>query len=194
MNPDALPSEAHRRIAALVAELGPGPVERRLTLADGTVRRWLAHGAMPQPRVRERVREVYGIPVEAWAAAGGAGVPIERPTPTVAKGETMPPRPRAPVPADSNDPIANAIATLGILRARLETLDPGEVAALTKVANAITSSSRLLARLTGALEVTEAQIVRSAPFRRAIGIMQGALVNHPAAARDVAKAFEGYGT
>lgn len=118
-------------------------------------------------------------PPPAWA----------RPAPVVsltsgAHGPTAPVSSGAPVGAV--DAKAVAAETLLSLRRALSEAPSEDVPT---IANAITSASRLLARLSGELEITEAQIVRSVPFRRLMDRLDGVLSRHPAAAKEWAEAL-----
>jgi hypothetical protein len=191
-------SVAHEQLRELVRVHGVGRLESRLGVAEGTVRGWL-DGRAPQKRMRARAAEVLGIPADAWTVPAGA---VPKPPPPRAGTGAAPAAPavpaaKAPAPAPGEplaeadlDPRANAVATLRALRRHLEEAERDEVAAL---ANAITSSSRLLARLTGQLEISESQIVRSVPWRKAKALLEEALAPYPEAARAVAAAFEEFG-
>jgi len=192
MTPGASSSAAHERLRELVRVHGVGRLEAKLGVAEGTVRGWL-DGRSPQKRMRARAEEVLGVPASSWGEPAGASFrsaarkppPAPVPTPAVRKGEAI-----APPEADDLDPRANAVATLAALRRHLRDAERSEVSA---IANAITSSSRLLARLTGQLEITESQIVRSVPWRKAMSMLEEALAPYPEAARAVSAAFEGFG-
>jgi hypothetical protein len=190
------PSEAHRRIAELVAKKGPQWVEKRLELGDGTVRAWL-RGRVPQARIQKRVAESLSITVDLWDAksVSNASSPVEK---REVNGATHPKTPRQMlVPAskaevsarDPSDPKENAIATLRILRQALEEAEPDQIPSL---ANAVTSSSRLLARLSGALDVTEAQILRSGAWARLVKIVRDVLAKYPGAAAELDKSMAEY--
>jgi hypothetical protein len=192
----AYPSEAHRRIAEVVAKKGPQWVEKRVELGDGTVRAWM-RGRVPQLRIQKRVAESLGIPVELWDAKSlsSASSLVEK---SEVNGVTHAKTPRKTHGAVSNtevserdpsDPKENAIATLRILRQALEEADPDQIPSL---ANAVTSSSRLLARLSGALDVTEAQILRSGAWARLVKIVRDVLSKYPGAAAELDKAMAEY--
>jgi hypothetical protein len=187
-------SEAHRRIAELVAKHGPAWVERKLDLSDGTVRGWVVRGRVPQKRIRERVAERLGLAEVLWTTtppghifakrsqkrAIAPTVPLSAPTSEVEKGE---------VAHDPSDPKENAVATLRILRRALEKAESEQIPSL---ANAVTSSSRLLARLSGHLDVTEAQILRSAAWARLVKVVREVLGQHAGAAAQLDKALADY--
>lgn len=202
-------SEAHRRISLLVTEKGPAWIERKLELGEGTVRSWALKGRVPQKRIQKVVAERLGIGEELWTTPAGpankmanisrpksqsngqtgeiaqvAGKPERGITPSngVKKGEAM-------APTDADDPRANAVATLRILRRALEEAEPEQIPSL---ANAVTSSSRLLARLSGSLDVTESQVVRSEAFGRVLKVLRVVLTQFPGAPAALDKAMSEY--
>lgn len=195
------PSEAHRRIAALVAEHGYAWVDRKLGRGEGTAKAWLTKGRKPQARIRQGVAEALGLAPELWDAppAVGSGHPVststQRASSEVEKGEAMAPGaplPEAEPPADASDARANVEATLRILRMRLAALPADKIDALAKVCNAITASSRLLARLSGQLDVTEAQILRSDAWKKLVRLVRDVLEAFPDAAKALDKAIAEY--
>lgn len=200
--PPAPKSEAHRRIAQLVAEHGIVWVEKtKLKLGENAVRAWLREGRSPQKRIRERVATVLDIAVELWDLPAGAEDPhlvrtsTQRASSDVEKPDTAPaapPSPPATPPPDASDARANVEATLRILRMRLEGLSPEKIDALAKVCNAITASSRLLARLSGQLDVTEAQILRSDAWKKLVRLVRDVLEAFPDAAKALDKAIAEY--
>lgn len=183
-------SPAHVRIAQLVKRHGVTSVEKKLGVSDGTVRKWLRDGATPQKRIRELVAKLFDIDVEAWAEAAYSQKPS---WPTMTNGKD--PAPGTPVEKpeaiveDADNPRANAEATLKRLRSLLLT---AEVEDVPRLAAQITSASRLLARLSGQLEVTEAQILRSAAWAKLLRMLRDVLARYPGAATDLEKAIAEY--
>jgi hypothetical protein len=87
------------------------------------------------------------------------------------KTREMPPAPKAPELPPTATPRERAQAQCEFLDARMNwSVENGvsgkDIAALS---GQITNATRLLARLSGSLEVTEAQIIRSVPFQRILG-------------------------
>lgn len=83
----------------------------------------------------------------------------------------IPPAPKAPELPPTATPRERAQAQCEFLDARMKwSVENGvsgkDIAALS---GQVTNATRLLARLSGSLEVTEAQIIRSAPFQRILG-------------------------
>jgi len=194
-------SEAHRQIAALVTSKGPAWLEKKLGLGEGTVRSWVLRGRVPQKRIRERVAEHLGIAEALWTTPVGVlpkvaherGGKTGNDGPERTNGARLSPKsaheaPPVP-PEDAHDPKANAVATLRILRVALERAEPDQIPSL---ANAVTSSSRLLARLSGHLDVTEAQILRSGAWARLVKIVRDVLQRHSGAAAELDKALAEY--
>lgn len=151
-----------------VAAEGSTRVALRIGVGESTVRAWLTGRGKPRAKARDAIR----------AALAG-------PTSAVEKGATIPGVPLSA--GDHADPKANAIATLAVLRRHLIAAPRDQV---TSIANAITSSSRLLARLSGQLEVTQAQVLRSAAWARLQRTILDALDPFPEALRAVADATE----
>lgn len=174
---------AHAHLRGLVAKRGAAWVARKLGVSPGTIAQWNTFGRLPQPITRQRAWKELKIPVGAW----DAGMSDD-----TANGSTEPQGGRQngtespDAPTDAHDPRANCMSTLTLLRQRLAVAEPEQVATL---ANAITSSSRLLARLSGSLEVTEAQILRSEPWQRLVKLIRETLAKHPEAAKDLQKAM-----
>jgi len=85
------------------------------------------------------------------------------------------------------DPRALTVDVLKALRACLKGTGRASVPA---VAKAIGPHARLLARLDGQLEITQAQIVRSRPWRELMALLDEVLERHPEAAKEWALALE----
>jgi transcriptional regulator with XRE-family HTH domain len=108
------------------------------------------------------------------------------------RGPPSAPPPPAAAPVEPTDDARQiAIDTLTALRGRLATCPPSDIH---KVATAITAATRLLARLSGQLEVSEAQLLRSAAWAKAYTLLERTLERFPDAARAVAEAFEDFGS
>ena len=86
--------------------------------------------------------------------------------------------PQAPAADSQLDPRVVAVETLRALRYSLTVAAPEDVPT---VANAITSATRLLAHLTGSLQVTQANIVRSAAWVRILRCFETTFEKHPEA-------------
>lgn len=84
---------------------------------------------------------------------------------------------------------AIALETLGVLRAKLK---DAEGAAVTSYAAQITAACRQLGQLTGAYDVTEPQILRSAAWRRVWTVIEATLAEHPTALAALVEALEAF--
>lgn len=91
----------------------------------------------------------------------------------------MPP----PTPTSEREALLDALARLRQGFSRAETDD------LPRIANAITGVSKRLAELEEQVDVTEAQIVKSAAWRSLLGRLETALRAYPEAARAMARAL-----
>lgn len=161
---------------ASVAAIGSTKTAKLVGIGEGTVRAWVAGRGKPRPKACEAIRAALSTPSR------------ETPPSRVAKGEA---KPAGPFLEDADDPKANAVATLRKLRVALDDAAPEQIH---RIANAVTSASRLLARLSGQLEVTEAQILRSAAWGRLVGVVRAVLEAYPGASTALDKAmadFEG---
>ena len=172
---------------AVQARGGFGAVERLLEVGEGTIRTLLKHERVPRERMRKLCAERLGIAEEVWqgpAVSSGSAptLPLLPSREEVEKGEA--------IVTNAHDPRENALATLRRLRALLASArDPREVARLSAQ---ITSASRLLARLSGQLEVTEAQVLRSAAWAKLVKVVRGVLEAFPGAAAALEKAMAEY--
>jgi hypothetical protein len=152
---------------------------RALNLTEGAVRAHAGGLSLPRTAARRRYRERYDVPEESW------DLPQDTP-----ESSTTSPKPAgraASTPEGPEDARAAVIDLLRVTRAQLEAALADEEVPYRERAQLITSATglcRLLARLSGQLEITEAQIVRSAPFKRLLDKLDAVLEKHPAAARD----------
>lgn len=152
---------------------------RRLGVTEGTVRHWLEGRRVPRAKACATIREKLGArpskPVEKSDTA--PLLHLSRPTDEGAKGEVT----------DHDDPRANAVATLHKLRVLLDEVPPERAH---NVANAITASSRLLAKLTGQIDVSETMLLRSMGWARIKTALVEAVRPYPDATRALAEAIE----
>jgi DNA-binding transcriptional regulator YdaS (Cro superfamily) len=162
-------------VRAAVKRSGSSAVARKLGVSEAAVRAWAAGERKPKGKSAEAILEKLGGIV---SAAVVIGPPI---LPRRITDASDPPSP------DSDDPRANAVATLRVLRAALEKADPCDVPS---IANSITSSSRLLARLSGQIDVTESQVLRSAAWTKLRRIIGAVLAEYPGAIERLDAALE----
>jgi hypothetical protein len=153
-------------VRASVDRVGSTRTAKLLGVQEGTVRAWVKGTSEPREKACEQIR----------AALGGQdkkAVSQSRPAPPV-------------VDHAFDDPRANALATLRVLRAQLEVADPDNV---TSIANAISTSSKLLAALSGAFEVTDVRVIRSEAWQRIKRTMVETLAKYPDALEAVTNAI-----
>ncbi len=177
-------------VAGLVRRLGASAMARALNLTEGAVRAHAGGAALPRAGVRRRYRERYDVPEESWDIAAGAAPQDTPESSTAIRSPRTSPKPAgraASTPEAPEDARAAVVDLLRVARGQLEAAQADEEVPYRERAQLITSATglcRLLARLSGELELTEAQIVRSAPFKRLLDKLDAVLERHPAAARD----------
>ena len=91
-------------------------------------------------------------------------------------------------PKVTDDARQIAVETLTALRGRLADCPPGDIP---RVANAVTQAAKLLAKVSGQLEISQTQIIRSAPWRQLMERLDEVLVAHPDAAKAWSEALAG---
>lgn len=152
---------------------------------------WRAGSRKPRLEVRERLAEAYGVPVEAW----------DEPDPVEAAAPPVPPSSPAPAPAPVAAPELEPVPA-GV-QAKAEWLERrvhelmarvgSDMMALPieqgRVLASCAQTLHLLAKVTGALDLSPARIIRSAPWREVEAALASGLAKHPAAAADVAAAL-----
>jgi hypothetical protein len=129
---------------------------------------------------------------QAAAAARLAGIDAE--TAAWMNAPMGPPRPAdaPPIAELPSDAKATAEATVRRLEQqldRLATLGTASARECASVASSLTSATRLLARLSGALDITKSQIERSPHWAGMMATIADALAPYPDAAAAVAKAL-----
>jgi hypothetical protein len=156
-------------VRELAKRLGNREVARRLGADHKAVGSWLAGKTSPGPKAREAIR--------ALAVARETTRAAEPP----AKADGDP-------PTDTDDPRENARATLKRLRFFLDRAESSREAA--PLANAITASSRLLAQLTGEIDISEVMLLRSLGWARIKAAMIESVRPYPDALKALADAIE----
>ncbi len=73
-----------------------------------------------------------------------------------------------------------------------EAASPPNEKAIAALYGQYTNAMRHHAKVSGALDITEAQVVRSQPFTRVMGIVLAALEKHPAALKLVGSAVQSF--
>ena len=146
---------------------------------------------------REKLAELFGIPVASWDE------PYVAP-PIVAPIRPQPPALPAPVPTEAGstipnplaqpqaaptvaDPVADASEALRRLRERLDTA-PAEM--LPELSGKLIQAAKLVASLTGQFQLTTAMILNAPAWREVKGPMLDALSPVPGALEALAKCLE----
>lgn len=186
-------------VRAAVKRHGSSKVARQVGVSEGTVRHWMQGSSEPRPKAREAIRAAFGVtsaqsppetaPNGHRSSVSPSGIvpkPAQKsesgpiaPTAAVEKGEA--------IDVDAANPIETAVHVLEKLLAALQ---KARGARLASIANSITRATKLLAELTGHIEVTESQILRSAAWARLRTAVWGALEDFPEAMRAVNDALE----
>jgi hypothetical protein len=106
-----------------------------------------------------------------------------------ANGPRPPTYPKLP---DTATPLERSAATCEWLRLQIDHAVATNAAQkeMTQLIGQLTNANRLHARLSGALDITESQIVRSAPWARIMVVLRDALKKHPKALAEVTEAIE----
>jgi hypothetical protein len=193
---------------AVVARHGAAAVGRKLRVSEAAVRSWKTGSRKPSPVARAAMEAAYGVTAGSWEAeAGPAGDGDVAPPSTIAQNAPPSRTPREvalPLKADPGptsepafalpaaDAKATASATVRRLERELDRLD-GDVLATARerasVASSLTSATRLLAKLSGALDVTKSQILRSPVWESMTVAIVESLAPWPDASIAVAKAL-----
>lgn len=196
-------SEGAAQLEAVTRRHGAAGVARALDASEAAVRAWRDGDRTPKKGTRNMLAEKYGIAVELWECpevgrpgsppprAGEASAPPQR-VPEAPPPPTPRPTPKpvalvAPAaPAAGLDPLAVAQSTVVALQEALRSLDSdAEATARERAAlgTALVGATRLLARLSGSLEVTQSAICRSAAWARILAAFEKAFdpVKHPGA-------------
>ena len=165
---------------AAVKRLGSSATAKILGVSEGSVRGWIAGTSAPRAKacavIREKLGESLTKPRRRALQDG-----------TESGAQDTGARPRPALSKDHDDPRANAVATLKYLRLLLEEVEPERAHS---IANAITASSRLLAKLTGQIDVSETMLLRSMGWARIKTSLVDAVRPYPEAARALAEAIE----
>lgn len=107
-------SEGARQLRAIIGECGRGgavTIARRLGTSDSAVRTWAVGTKVPVADMRARLRDVCGIPLDAWPAGGAAR--RERKEKVQARKEKVQARKdRAPTRAASRELLRQRIGSL----------------------------------------------------------------------------------
>jgi transcriptional regulator with XRE-family HTH domain len=184
-------------LARLAAKRSFSELATRVSTSEATIRHIATGRNRPSADVRDRLLEVFKLPLDGWRAPAEQA---RRPA-TLTEGA-----PSAPVPghgpphasAGRPEPASlleryRALATvleerLAAARADLDT-PARDVAA---VGQALSRALQHIGKLTGEGEVSERQVLQAPAFRRALEIIRDAAAPFPEASRAIARALEQY--
>lgn len=158
-------------VAALVRRHGPSDAAKRLGAATRTVERWAAGETAPQASKKSTVEQRLARELAKPATKSAADALREAP----ADRELVP----------AGDPCDTAAQTVARLSRELDRLDRDANATAREratVSTALVTATRLHARLSGALELTAQQIIRSPHWNDIVTALADALAPFPDAA------------
>lgn len=200
-------SAGSQAFAVVVRRVGGPAVAARLKVTRGAVNHWSTGRKSPTAAVRRAIAKHWGVDVEQWdQAAAAAGSPPAPAAPEAAVAPRAPrsrasTRPAAAPPAlaaaggvDEADPVAVCRDTIRRLRLELQRLEGDKLSTAkerTQLSSALTQATRLLARLTGSLEISQSQILRSPHWRKLLEGLGAALRPVPGACAAAAEYFRG---
>jgi transcriptional regulator with XRE-family HTH domain len=178
---------------AAVKRTSQREVARKLGVSHRTVSAWLEGTSSPRPKACAVIREKLGSPQTVHFVVTDNGPPI---SPALIKesedrfqgrSETVA---RALKPEDHDDPRANALAALRKIRVALDNVDANDAPTIARLSTPLTGLSRLLAKLTGQIDVSETMLLRSMGWARIKTALVESIRPYPEAARALADAIE----
>jgi transcriptional regulator with XRE-family HTH domain len=165
---------------AAVKRTSQREVARKLGVSHRTVSAWLEGTSSPRPKACAVIRTVLG--------QGSPDLPKSSPgdhkTPKSSSSEDN------GTATDHDDPRANALAALRKIRVALDNVDANDAPTIARLSTPLTGLSRLLAKLTGQIDVSETMLVRSMGWARIKTALVEAVKPYPEAARALADAIE----
>jgi hypothetical protein len=167
-------------VAGLAKRVGASRMARKLGLSEAAIRLHSTGESRPRGAIRDRYAKFYDVPIEAWTSSPKrSSSTLATPTSPVAELE--------PVEEGELDARKVVIHLLGVARAQLEAArrEDSGYQARAQLITAATGLCRLLARLSGQLEVSEVAIVRSPAWARAMRIVREVLERHEGAAAEL---------
>jgi hypothetical protein len=174
-------------LAALVRRHGPADLARKLRTTARSVERWADGSRSPSTSARTRIKRLLKG-AQTHAARPARARTSSAPGPAVSPASTA----AAPVPAE--DALAVSLDTLRRLRRELDRLEVDPHATSREraaVTSSLTAATRLHARLTGVLELSESAILRAPRWRAIEQVLVAALTPYPEARDAAAKALRG---
>jgi transcriptional regulator with XRE-family HTH domain len=194
--------------ALLARRFGAAEVARQLKRTPGAVSNWAAGRRAPTAAVRRAIAKRYAVDPSLWDTPRppNAAATLRQPAPAVPSRKPVDPRkarraathaPAQPEEAGGEE-AAESVArdTVRRLRRELDRLDSDPEATSRErasVSTALTSATRLLARLSGALELSPSQILRSQAWRTIVVALVDALRPIPGACDAAAKCLGTFG-
>jgi hypothetical protein len=178
-------TEGQRLVRALVAARGVALVARKTKTSDAGVKHWATGRRKPGAEARLLLEKHFGVGVSAWD---------EKPPPPATKPKIR--EPGEPLPP--SEPIAEEVTSKELAFRHIQRIlrqieeaeaDEASTRELAQLDNALSTAIRVRARTAGELEVTEAMLMRSTAWARAMRVLFEALEKHPEAAKDVEAAF-----
>lgn len=175
---------AQRAFKRWVSERGKRKAAAILGVSPTAILDWTHGRSCPDPRHRRDVERVVGIPVDQWDMADGVVV-----------GTTIPP-PVEPtlvsVVAETGDMSAKGKALAHMQNLERRVRDAGNLGVRERALldAAYSKAIAVYGRLSGELELTTAQILRSPAWGKICNTLVGAVEEWPAAAEAIAAALE----
>jgi hypothetical protein len=176
--------EAAAIVASLAKHAGSSAMARKLAITESAVRSHATGKAIPRKGVQERYRALYNVPLDSWTHPAGSKPPPKRQK----RAKVAPELPEGPTEAP--DALKTVLLLLQTAREQLEEASNDEDVPYTARASLITSASglcRLLAQLTGSLEITQSAIVRSTAWGRILRAFETVFSRHPEASKALAE-------
>lgn len=184
------PTDSHgaKTLRAICGRATIAAVATKAGVQESAIRHVLRGRRTPSRKFRTALGSAYGIALDAWSpsAAPEPGRQASAPAPLArgANGATVPQgEPTAP-DLDAKATCTDTIRRLALELERLDSAPDATSRDRAAVASSLTAATRLLARLSGQLEVTQVQIVRSAPWRHLMDLLDEVLAHHPKAASE----------
>lgn len=184
-----LTAEEQRAIASLARVHGPAELARRIGASESAVRSWVKGERAPSSAARSALRTML-TKSGAKPRMGRSGSTSHQAAPANGARPPEPPSTSGALLAvTAREMAVDQVRELreDIARARLEQVCTRDLCSLQR---ALTSALRNLSRLTGELEITESQVMRSSAWTRIKRAVERVLEKHPEVARDLAIALQ----
>lgn len=161
-------------------------IARRVGKAEATVRHHASGVRFPDEKTRIAYAEQYGVDATSWTKLD------EAPSPAPTTQTVLPKKPKISANSSALEEVRSNLAAIddAITLAKADKSTPSTH--LSALFNSKTAAARMLARLTGALDVSESVIIASPPWQRLVLVIIDALRAHPEAAKAVLAAISKY--